>query len=81
MGHSTLVLALDRYTRALRGSEADTAAKPQAFIEQSRGTVVGQSDPAVSGRAVLSDASRRQTRSWAEGWGLSDIPLGQFESR
>jgi integrase len=43
MGHSTIAMTLDRYTHALRGSEADTAAKLQAFID--RGTVVGQSAP------------------------------------
>jgi integrase len=36
MGHSTIALALDRYTHALRGNEADTGAKLQAFIERSR---------------------------------------------
>ncbi len=34
MGHSTVTLTLDRYTHALRGSEADTAAKLQAFIDR-----------------------------------------------
>lgn len=43
MGHSTITMTLDRYTHALRGSEVDTAAKLQAFIDRSRGTVVGQS--------------------------------------
>jgi hypothetical protein len=41
MGHSTISMALDRYTQALRGSEADTASKLQAFIERSRGLVAG----------------------------------------
>ena len=41
MGHSTITMTLDRYTHALAGAEADTAAKLQAFID--RGTVVGQS--------------------------------------
>jgi integrase len=41
MGHSTISMTLDRYTHALRGSEADTAAKLQAFIDRSRGLVVG----------------------------------------
>ena len=37
MGHSTVAMTLDRYTHALRGSEAETAAKLQAFIDaQSR---------------------------------------------
>ena len=35
MGHSTVSMTLDRYTHALRGSESDTAAKLQAFIERS----------------------------------------------
>jgi integrase len=35
MGHSTVSMTLDRYTHALRGSEADTAAKLQAFIDRS----------------------------------------------
>jgi integrase len=39
MGHSTVAMTLDRYIHALRGSEADTAAKLQAFIERSRSTV------------------------------------------
>jgi integrase len=39
MGHSTVALTLDRYTHALRGSEADTAAKLQAFLDRAR--VVG----------------------------------------
>jgi len=34
MGHSTVSLTLDRYTHALRGSEAETAAKVQAFIDR-----------------------------------------------
>ena len=49
MGHSTIAMTLDRYTHALRGSEADTAAKLQAFIDRSRGTVMGQSGTAQSG--------------------------------
>jgi len=36
MGHSTVTMTLDRYTHALRGSEIDTAAKLQAFIDRSR---------------------------------------------
>jgi integrase len=39
MGHSTVALTLDRYTLALRGSEADTAAKLQAVLDRAR--VVG----------------------------------------
>ena len=43
MGHSTVTMMIDCYTHALRGDEADTAAKMQAFIEwsrrDSRGTV------------------------------------------
>jgi integrase len=37
MGHSTISMTLDRYTHALRGSEADTAAKLQAFTDRSVG--------------------------------------------
>jgi integrase len=37
MGHSTVAMTLDRYTHALRGSEADTAAKLQAFLDRSVG--------------------------------------------
>jgi integrase len=37
MGHSTVALTLDRYTRALRGSEAETAAKLQAFLNRAVG--------------------------------------------
>ncbi len=37
MGHSTIALTLDRYTHALRGNEADTAARVQAFLDQSMG--------------------------------------------
>ena len=37
MGHSTVAMTLDRYTHALRGSEADTAAKVQAFLDRSVG--------------------------------------------
>jgi integrase len=37
MGHSTVAITLDRYTHALRGSEADTAAKVQAFLDRSVG--------------------------------------------
>lgn len=48
MGHSTVALTLDRYTHALRGSEAETAAKVQSFLNRSRGTVVGQSGTAPS---------------------------------
>jgi len=43
MGHSTIAMTLDRYTHALRCSEADTAAKIQAFI--ARGTVRGTVAP------------------------------------
>ncbi len=34
MGHSTVLLTLDRYTHALRGNEAETAAKVQAFLDR-----------------------------------------------
>jgi integrase len=37
MGHSTVALTLDRYTHALRGSEAETAAKLQAFLNRAVG--------------------------------------------
>jgi integrase len=37
MGHSTVAMTLDRYTHALRGSEADTAAKVQALLDRSVG--------------------------------------------
>ena len=37
MGHSTVAMTIDRYTHALRGSEADTAAKVQAFLDRSVG--------------------------------------------
>lgn len=36
MGHSTIVMTLDRYTHGIKGNEADTAAKMQAFIERAR---------------------------------------------
>jgi len=36
MGHSTVAMTLDRYTHALRGSEAETSAKLQAFLDRSR---------------------------------------------
>lgn len=36
MGHSTVALTLDRYTHGIKGNEADTAAKMQAFIERAR---------------------------------------------
>jgi integrase len=49
MGHSTVAMTLDRYTHALRGSELETAARMQAFIDRSRGTVLGQSGTAHSG--------------------------------
>jgi integrase len=49
MGHSTIAMTLDRYTHGIKGNEADTAAKLQAFIDLSRGTVVGQSRAAGSG--------------------------------
>jgi integrase len=49
MGHSTIAMTLDRYTHALAGNEADTAAKMQSFIDRSRGTVPGQSSIAASG--------------------------------
>lgn len=39
MGHSTVALTLDRYTHALRGSEAETATRVQAFLDRA----VGQS--------------------------------------
>lgn len=38
MGHSTIAMTLDRYTHAIRGNEADTAAKLQMFIDGSRST-------------------------------------------
>jgi integrase len=41
MGHSTVVMTLDRYTHGIRGNEAETAAKLQAFIERSRASVTG----------------------------------------
>lgn len=49
MGHSTVTMTLDRYTHGLKGNEQDTAAKLQAFIERSRGTVMGQSSIVASG--------------------------------
>ena len=49
MGHSTIAMTLDRNTRGIKGNESDTAEKLQAFIDPSRGTVVGQSSVAGSG--------------------------------
>jgi integrase len=37
MGHSTVVMTLDRYTHGLRGNEAETAAKMQAFLDAAAG--------------------------------------------
>jgi integrase len=36
MGHSTVAMTINRYTHALRGTEADTAAKLQAFLDRAR---------------------------------------------
>jgi integrase len=36
-GHSTVAMTLDRYTHALRGNEAETAAKLQGFLDSFRG--------------------------------------------
>lgn len=49
MGHSSVAMTLDRYTHGIKGNEADTAAKHRAFIDRSRGTVMGQSNTAGSG--------------------------------
>ena len=49
MGHSTVAMTLDRYTHALKGSETETAKRMQAFVDRSRGTVLGQSRPSQSG--------------------------------
>jgi integrase len=43
MGHSTIAMTLDRYTHGLKGNEADTATKVQAFIDRSRRPDVRQS--------------------------------------
>jgi integrase len=40
VGHSTITMTM-RYTHGLNGSEADTAAKLQAYIDRSRGIVAG----------------------------------------
>jgi integrase len=50
MGHSTITMTLDRYTHGIRGSEADTAAKLQAFIDRGRlQDNAGQSAPSEGG--------------------------------
>lgn len=44
IGHSTIAMTLDRYTHGIRGNEAATADKLQAFMDQSRGTVEQRSE-------------------------------------
>ena len=49
MGHASITITFDRYGHLMPGNEDEAAGLLDAYLDRSRGTVMGQSAPDSSG--------------------------------